>query len=125
MMNNIGKIGAVGAILATITACLVFFDTYGWVTRVAYAAEHEISVQTQQKTIITSLEALTATLVIIKEEQSKNQDQWECDETDEELTDLGIELLEAETAMEEAPLLRQKAKLDEVWISKKCSRFTD
>ena len=110
------------AIVGALVACLSFWDVYGWITKSAYAQDHKVSVQEQNQTIITSLEALNSTLDIIKKEQKKNQDQWECDETDEELQDLG----EKEDSEGLSPTdKRNKTKLDEVWIGKDCKRFTD
>jgi hypothetical protein len=120
------KILAGGALLGVVTAALTAWGTYGWVTKEAYAAEHEgASIKVQQAAILESLEALTATLVIIKEEQSKNQDQWECDETDEELKDIGISLAGELSTIERVEFSREKDKLDDVWEAKRCTRFTD
>jgi hypothetical protein len=127
---SVGGIITAGVLLGTLVAVLNAWDVYGWVTRTAYAQDHEgASMEEQQKLIIKLLETSareaeiqSKALDMLQAGQDKNQDQWECDETDEELQDLmdkedGIGLSSKEK--------RDKKKLDEVWINLNCARFTD
>ena len=110
-------------VLGLLGGALTAWGTYGWITRTAYAQDHEgASVKTQQQAIITSLDVLNKALVVLQEGQDRNQDQWECDETDEELEDLAEE--EDERGLSPTDK-RQKTKLEEVWATKNCTRFTD
>jgi peptidoglycan hydrolase CwlO-like protein len=112
-----------GAILTVVVGTLSAWGTYGWVTRTAYAQDHEgASVKTQQQAILKSLDALTLAVGVVREEQDKNQDQWECDETDEELKEY---LNKADTTGLTSSEKREQTKLEEVWIDKRCTRFTD
>ena len=112
----LGIIVAFGAVLAT-------WDRLGWVTIPAYAQDHEgASVEVQQQTIITSLNTLNKALGALQEGQDRNQDQWECDETDEELQDLADK---EDTTGLSSKEKRTRKKLEEVWTNKRCTRFTD
>jgi len=117
------KIITGGSIVAAAVIMLTAWGTYGWITRTAYAQDHEgASVEVQQTAILELLKNQGTMLTALQAGQDKNQDQWECDETDEELK----ELLEKEdgtglTSSEK----RDKTKLEEVWKAKRCTRFTD
>ena len=127
--STTAKASLVVTVLGAITASLVFFDTYGWITRSAYAKDHEISIEDQLSQQTQILQSLSNTLVIIKNdqeiikaEQANNQDQWECDETDEELEEF---LMKAEIEPLTAKELREQEKAEELWTALDCSRFTD
>ena len=121
--STVGAIVSISIVVGAIVTILSFWDIYGWITRTSYAQDHEgASVEVQQTAILKSLEAITLTLEVVKQDQAKNQDQWECDETDEELK----EILEKEDlGALSASDRRDKEKLKEVWIAKRCTRFTD
>ena len=124
------KIIAAGALVGAVVAMLTAWGTYGWVTRDVYAQDHlqgtveeELHKQEAANTkILALLEEVKSTQNVIQKAQVKNQDQWECDETDEELE----EILDKEdrTGLSSSEK-RDKAKLEEVWIEKRCTRFTD
>ena len=124
--KTFGIFTATGIAIASLVAMLSFWDVYGWITRSAYAQDHEgASVKAQQQAIITSLDSLNKALTALQDGQNRNQDQWECDETDEELEDLAINLIGVQTPQEKAKLNRQKEKLNGVWAKLDCDRFTD
>jgi hypothetical protein len=117
------KIITIGALIGAMVAVLSAWGTYGWITREAYAQDHEgASVEQQQVAILKSLEAQTKALELLQKGQDRNQDQWECDETDEELEDI---LNKEERAGLSSSEKRDKTKLEEVWREKRCTRFTD
>ena len=71
------------------TSCLVFWGTYGWVTKDVYAQDHENApTPAQMATIQKSLDTIITA-------QKMNQDQWECDEMDEEIPELRKDRAEA------------------------------
>jgi len=117
------KIISTGALIGALVAALAAWETYGWITRTAYAQDHEgASVEVQQTAILELLKTQGKLLTALQDGQDKNQDQWECDETDEELEELldkedGVGLTSSEK--------RDKTKLEEVWKNKRCTRFTD
>jgi len=120
------SIGWILGIVISVGAALATWDRLGWVTIPAYASDHtEGSVEDQQAIIIKSLDAVSKSLVLLQDGQDRNQDQWECDETDEELEDLEISLIGVQTPQEKAKLTRQKQKLNGVWARLDCTRFTD
>ena len=110
-------------VVGAIVAMLVAWETYGWITRQAYAQDHEgASVETQQKAILELLQSQKIALDLLQKGQDKNQDQWECDETDEELEDL---IEKESTNGLSTKEKRDKIKAEEVWVAKRCTRFTD
>jgi len=120
------KVIGAGAILGVITAALTAWGTYGWVTRQAYAKDHEEgTVKEQQAIIIKALEQNAKALEVIQVEIVKNQDQWECDETDEELKEIGIQLAGDLSVIDRVEITRERDKLNDVWKDKRCTRFTD
>jgi hypothetical protein len=112
-------ISSITIVVAMLTALIVFWGSYGWITQDAYAADHE-SVPTQQ-----TMAAIATSLKNIEEAQVENQDQWECDEMDEEIPELQSRLLEAETSQEQIRLQRKLTKQEERWGKLACSRFTE
>jgi len=112
----LGVIIAVGGVVAV-------WDRLGWVTIPAYALEHEApTIKEQQQTILTLLQSQKTSLELLQKGQNDNQDQWECDETDEELQDLADK---EDTTGLSSKEKRSKEKLDEVWRALDCTRFTD
>jgi hypothetical protein len=61
----------------------------------------------------------------LKEGQDRNQRQWECDELDEEIPELELQLLDAQTNAEKVALQHKLDKKRERWDKLKCSEFTD
>jgi len=120
------KIIGGGAILGVVTAALTAWGTYGWVTKDVYAQDHaQGTIEEELHRQEEDNEKQLALLNKILTAQAVNRDQWECDETDEELEEVEIELLNELSPVELVPLVRQKAKLTEVWDKLNCSRFTD
>jgi len=117
------KIISGSSIVAAIVIVLSAWGTYGWITRAAYARDHEgASVEVQQTAILKLLESQKIALDLLQKGQDRNQDQWECDETDEELE----ELIEKESINGlSTKEKRDKVKAEEVWVAKDCTRFTD
>jgi hypothetical protein len=112
-------VSSVTVVIAMLTALIVFWGNYGWITQDAYAADHE-SVPTQQ-----TMAGILTSLKNIEEAQVENQDQWECDEMDEEIPELQGRLGEAETSQEKIRLQRKLTKQNERWGKLDCSRFTE
>ena len=117
------KIITGGSVVIAVVAILSAWGTYGWITRAAYAQDHEgASVEVQQTAILKLLESQKIALDLLQKGQDRNQDQWECDETDEELE----ELIEKESINGlSTKEKRDKVKAEEVWVAKDCTRFTD
>ncbi len=114
------------AAFLTLGGVVATWDRVGWITIPAYAQDHTgASVEEQQKAILVLLEAQSTSMKMLQDGQDRNQDQWECDETDEELEDLAISLIGVQTPQEKAKLNRQKEKLNGVWGKLDCDRFTD
>jgi len=119
------KIITTGTVIGAIVAGLSAWGTYGWVTRDAYAKDHEgASVETQQIAILKALDVIQAGQKELRAAQDRNQDQWECDETDEELKEL-LDKKDKANGYLSPTDLRQESKLEEVWLDKRCKRFTD
>ncbi len=114
------------AILAALGTYFAVWDRLGWVTIPAYAQDHEApSMKEQQATIITMLQSQKIAVELLQKGQDDNQDQWECDETGEELTDLRHELASDMTTEDRVDANILKDRLDEVWRTKRCTRFID
>ena len=112
-------VGTISGTLIGLAAIFTFWSDYGWVTRDAYAQDNEGRPTQAQMANIEQL------LVEIKDEQVKNQTQWECDETDEEIPELEEDILGAENAREKIELTRDLDKLKEKWTNLNCAQFTD
>ena len=110
---------AVGALAGASTASINFWDDYGWIPRAEYRLQHLNVLTTQQTSEIYDL------LKILKEGQDNNQAEWKCDELDEEIVDIELKLLDAETNAEKVQLRRNLEKAKERWTKIKCSRFED
>jgi len=110
---------SLGGLVVALTACLTFWSTYGWITRMAYAQDHEGAPSAQQMANIESL------LISIKKDQELNQAQWECDEADEELPELELAKLNAETNRKRIEIQRDIDKTEERWDDLNCSQFTE
>jgi hypothetical protein len=121
----IGKTGVVagiivvGSVLAAITQGSAFWHDYGWITQKDYREHHAGVVSTQQVGEIYDL------LEGIKKGQEDNRDEWECDELDEEILTVELQLAEATTNTEKVTLRRQLEKMRERWDKIDCSRFED
>ena len=120
------SIGWVLGIVIAVGGALAVWDRLGWVTIPAYASDHTgASVEEQQKAILELLKAQSTSMKMLQDGQDRNQDQWECDETDEELGELELSLTKVSSPQEKAGLNRQKTKLTGVWNKLDCDRFTD
>ncbi len=110
---------SLGGTAVALTAIMVFWSTYGWVTKTAYAADlAHMPTKIQMANITDSLD-------IIIESQQRNQDQWECNGMDQKIPELREELAEADTLSEQIGLDRDIAKQEEKWKNLACSRFTE
>lgn len=126
------KIVATGAVISSVTGMLLAWETRGWITREAYAQDHmqgtvEQELHAQEVTnskILSLLEEVKSTQETIIGEQKKNQDQWECDETDEELKEL-LDKKDKAGGYLSPTDLRREAKGEEVWRTLRCTRFVD
>ena len=111
------------AFLVALGAYFIVWDRLGWVTIPAYAQDHEApTMKEQQETILIMLRSQKTSLDLLQKGQDDNQDQWECDETDEELQDLADK---EDTVGLSSKEKRDKSKLNEVWRALDCKRFTD
>lgn len=110
---------SLGAVAAAGTATSTFWGDYGWVTQETYRSDHANTASAEQ------LEDITDLLEGLKRDQDSNHAQWECDELDEEIPDLELLLLEAQTNSEKVALKRTLEKKREQWKKLDCSQFTD
>lgn len=106
--------------LATaLTTILVFWGTYGWITRAAYAEDEKKEATAEQMAVlISSLDNIDAKL-------DRNRDEWKCDEWAEELLDARLELAETDDQAEEIELDQHIEDLKIHRTERDCSRFTE
>jgi hypothetical protein len=109
---------AAGSVLGAVGVTFSFFDTYGWITRSVYVQDHENASHEH----IASIEKLVKD---IKLSQEQNQSQWECDEVDEEIPELELQLSETENNRERIKINREIEKRKERWEDLKCKQFTE
>ena len=120
----IAFIAGIGTVLGTITAVIVFWETYGWITRSAYAADQKshtvlIKAMPSQQTMNDILNKLKT----INDSIKLNRDEWVCDKLGKETPELKKELAIAQTISDEIDLQTEIDRNDEVWIKLKCSNF--
>ena len=121
-MKHIGVVAAlltIGAAAGATTATVAFWNDYGWVFKNEYRLHHLNVLTTQQTSEIYDL------LKVLKTGQDNNQDEWKCDELDEEIVDIELARLSAETNAEKVKLNRNLEKAKERWIKLDCQRFED
>ena len=110
--------GGFTMMITTVTAAGTVWSDYGWVTNSRYATEHEAHPTLDQ------IAGIQAILIEIKNAQQANQDQWECDEADEEISDK--ERAKKDASEDELiDINRDLEKLRERWKDLNCSRFTE
>jgi hypothetical protein len=109
----------IGAVAGAATATTKFWGDYGWITQSDYREDHLVVASAEQIQDIADL------LGDLKEDQDTNHRQWECDELDEEIPELELLLLEAQTNAEKVALNRTLEKKREQWDKLDCSEFTD
>jgi hypothetical protein len=122
MTSKVGIVAillGVGAIAGAATATKTFWDDYGWIIAEQYREDHLNTASTQQVQDIVDL------LGDLKEDQDRNHEHWECDELDEEIPELELLLLEAQTNADRVRISRTLEKKRELWDKIDCSRFTD
>jgi hypothetical protein len=122
MKHKLGAVAillTIGGIAGAATATVAFWNDYGWVFQKEYRLQHLGVLTTQQTSEIYDL------LKDLKSGQDDNQDEWKCDELDEEIIDIQLSLLDAQTNAEKVKLNRDLEKAKERWIKLKCSRFED
>ncbi len=121
-MKHIGVVAAlltVGAAAGATTATMAFWNDYGWVFQKEYRLQHLSVLTTQQTSDIYDL------LKALQTGQDDNQDEWKCDELDEEIIDIELAKLTAETDAEKVKLTRNLKKAEERWEKLDCQRFED
>lgn len=121
-MKHIGAVAAlltIGAAAGATTATVAFWNDYGWVFKNEYRLHHLNVLTTQQTSEIYGL------LQDLKKGQDTNQDEWKCDELDEEIIDIELAKLTAETDAEKVKLTRNLKKAEERWEKLDCQRFED
>lgn len=109
----------IGAVAGAATATTKFWSDYGWITQSDYREDHLVVASAEQ------LEDIGDLLRGLKIDQDRNHTQWECDELDEEIPELELLLLEAQTNAEKVALNRTLEKKREQWDKLDCSQFTD
>ena len=121
-MKHIGAVAAlltIGAAAGATTATVAFWHDYGWVFQKEYRLQHLNILTTQQTSDIYDL------LQDLKIGQDDNQDEWKCDELDEEIVEIELAKLSAETNAEKVKLSRNLEKAKERWDKLDCQRFED
>ncbi len=121
-MKHIGVVAGllmVGAAAGATTATVAFWNDYGWVFKNEYRLHHLNVLTTAQTSEIYDL------LTVLKKGQDNNQDEWKCDELDEEIVDIELSKLKAETDEEKVKLSRNLKKAEERWEKLDCQRFED
>lgn len=119
-MKHIGVVAAlltIGAAAGATTATVAFWNDYGWVFKNEYRLHHLNVLTTAQTSEIYDL------LKVLKTGQDNNQDEWKCDELDEEIVDIELAKLTAETNAEKVKFSRNLEKAKERWDKLDCSRF--
>jgi len=110
--------GAIGTIIVT-------WETYGWITRSAYADDQHTNKELHeampsQKTmadILTALGDINTSIIM-------NRDEWRCDEIYEEVPDIREKLLSSDLSVSDRIDLEHDLKIkDEIWDELKCSQF--
>lgn len=109
----------IGGLAGATTATVAFWNDYGWVFQKEYRAQHLGVMSTQQTSEIYDL------LKQLKEGQDENQDEWKCDELDEEILEIELDLITAETDAEKVKLKRDLEKAKERWETLDCQKFED
>lgn len=107
----------VGGLAGATTATVAFWHDYGWVFQKEYRMHHLNVLTTAQTSEIYDL------LKVLKTGQDTNQDEWKCDELDEEIVDIELARLSAETNEEKVKLNRNLEKAKERWDKLDCQRF--
>jgi len=122
MKHKVGFVAVllgIGAAAGATTATVAFWNDYGWVFKNEYRLHHLNVLTTQQTSEIYDL------LSVLKTGQDANQDEWKCDELDEEIIDIELAKLTAETDEEKVKLTRNLKKAEERWEKLDCQRFED
>jgi len=108
---------------ATIIGALIiyfgFWNDYGWITKMVYAAQHEeIPTQAQMSEVLEIVKGIQVA-------QDRNQIQWECDETGEEIPELKKELAVTDDVNDQIDLQEKLDRQQEVWTKLECVQFTE
>ena len=122
MKHKVGFVAVllgIGAAAGATTATVAFWNDYGWVFQKEYRLQHLGVLTTAQTSEIYDL------LQDLKIGQDANQDEWKCDELDEEIIDIELAKLTAETDAEKVKLTRNLKKAEERWEKLDCQRFED
>jgi len=115
-----------GSVVTSIVAVIFFWETYGWVTRSAYADDQEInSALHQGMPTEHTMQGIQKSLEDIIRVQKRNRDEWVCDETDEELLEQHKDLAAAITVDLRIDIQRDIQKNDFRWENLNCTRFMD
>ncbi len=108
-----------GSVVAVVAASFTFFGTYGWITRMAYAADHgDQPIAVQMVQIQKSLETIITSQQLIRSE-------WRCSEISGELPELELQKIAAMGDWERIKIEQRIENLKELWDDLGCSRFTE
>lgn len=119
----VASIIALAGLLTAVVTVITFWDTYGWVTRAAYAKdEAQEPTSKQMSSIQMSLDSINSKL-------DRNRDEWKCDEWEEELIVKRAQRRQAETDpnatdVDKIRLDVEVEDLEEHRKERDCSRFT-
>ncbi len=122
---NMKRVGYLIIILGAITASIVFWGTYGWITRAAYAIDEQAKVEIHKgHATQTAIKDLTTLIETVITNQKINRDEWVCDELDEEIPDLRKDVLDTFDQDEKIDIERTIEVKNKLWDSVDCNRFT-
>jgi len=117
---------SVGGIAIAMSAILVFWSSYGWITIPVYALDKKVNIAAHKNQITQqSITDLTKIMETIAENQTINRDEWMCDELDEEIPELQKDYAAAVTKNDQIDIQRIIDKKEEVWGKLDCSKFTE
>ncbi len=117
----LSTLAGVVAIVAYIAPWPTIWGVAGWQTPNQHSVDIE-AIKVDHELV--NQEILDA-LKNLGEKQDANFDAWKCDEWDEELAELRVSLLHAETAEERARIEHEIEKLKLAMESRRCARFED
>jgi hypothetical protein len=122
--SPVKAIGWTAGILTSITSIFVFWGTYGWITRAAYAEDEKKEVTSvQMQSIADALARIENKQDATSEKVDRNYDDWKCDEWSED--EIEVLLEKPDTELEVIKRDQKIKELDTNKKAKRCERFTE